>query len=54
MMRGFGDNLGDVRASAYAPDGTRRTTTTRPTARQSTSSSGGRAVQGNGFFPLFR
>jgi hypothetical protein len=54
MMRGFGDNLGDVRASAYAPDGTRRTTTARPTARQNTNSSGGRAVQGNGFFPQFR
>ena len=54
MMRGLGDNLSDVRASAYAPDGTRRTTTARPTARQNTNSSGGRAVQGNGFFPLFR
>jgi hypothetical protein len=54
MMRGFGDNLGDVRASAYAPDGTLRTTTARPTARQNTNSSGGRAAQGNGFFPLFR
>jgi hypothetical protein len=54
MMRGFGDNLSDVRASAYAPDGTRRTTTARPTSRQNTNSSGGRAAQGNGFFPLFR
>jgi hypothetical protein len=45
MMRGFGDNLGDVRASAYAPDGTRRTTT-RPR--------GTGAAQGNGVFPLFR
>jgi hypothetical protein len=25
MMRGFGDNLSDVPASAYSPDGTRRT-----------------------------
>jgi hypothetical protein len=54
IMRGFGDNLGDVRASAYAPDGTRRATTARPTTRQNTNSSGGRAAQGNGFFPMFR
>jgi hypothetical protein len=54
MMRGFGDNLGDVRASAYAPDGTPRAPTARPTSRQNTNTSGGRAAQGNGFFPLFR
>jgi hypothetical protein len=54
MMRGFGDNLSDVRASAYAPDGTRRAPTARPTPRQSTNTSGGRAAQGSGFFPLFR
>jgi hypothetical protein len=54
MMRGFGDNLSDARASAYAPDGTRRTTTARPTSRQNTNSSDGRAAQGSGFFPLFR
>jgi hypothetical protein len=47
MMRGFGDNLGDVRASAYVPDGPRRTTTARPARGQG-------AVQGNGFFPMFR
>jgi len=51
MMRGFGDNLGDVRASAYAPDGTRRTTTARPNAN---SARGTGAAQGNGVFPLFR
>ena len=54
IMRGFGDNLGDAGAAAYAPDDTRRTTTARPTSRQNTNSSGGRAAQGNGFFPLFR
>jgi hypothetical protein len=51
MMRGFGEDLSDVRASAYAPDGAR---TARPTSRQNANTSGGRAAQGNAFFPLFR
>jgi hypothetical protein len=53
-MRGFGDNLGDVCASAYAPDGTPRAPIARPTSRQNINTSGGRAAQGNGFFPMFR
>ena len=51
-MRRFGDNLGDVGASAYAPNGTRRTTTVRPTSGARGPGAG--VAQGNGFFPLFR
>jgi hypothetical protein len=58
-VRRFGDDLSDLRASAYAPDGTRRTTTGRPGSRQDTHNYGVRgrgagAAQGNGFFLLFR
>jgi hypothetical protein len=52
MMRGFGDNLSDVPASAYAPDGTRRTigrATSRHNANHEPS-----AAQRNRLFPLFR
>jgi hypothetical protein len=51
-MRRFGDNLGDVGASAYAPNGTRRTTTVRPTSGARGPGAG--VAQGNGVFPLFR
>jgi hypothetical protein len=57
-VRRFGDDLSDLRASAYAPDGTRRTTR-RPASRQNAYNYGARGpgagvAQGNGFFPLFR
>jgi hypothetical protein len=35
-VRRFGDDLGDLRASAYAADGTQRTTTGPPTQLQGT------------------
>jgi hypothetical protein len=43
----FGDNLIDLRASAYAPDGPGRAMAVRPAARPG-------VARGNGFFPLFR
>jgi hypothetical protein len=51
-MRRFGDDPSDVGASAYAPNGTRRTTTVRPAS--GTRGPGAGVAQGNGFFPLFR
>jgi hypothetical protein len=51
-MRRFGDDLGDVGASAYAPNSPRRTTTVRPAAGARGPGAGD--AQGNGVFPLFR
>jgi hypothetical protein len=50
-MRRLGDNLSDVGASAYAPNGTRRTTV-RPASGARGPGAG--VAQGNGVFPLFR
>jgi hypothetical protein len=34
VVRGFGDNLGDIPVTSYAPDGSRRTIVIRPTSIQ--------------------
>ena len=47
-VRRFGDDLSDLRASAYAFDGTRRTTTGPPTRLQGTYNYGARGAQRNG------
>jgi hypothetical protein len=49
-VRRFGDDLGDLRASAYAPEGARRGARQRGYGSRNT---GGFAM-GNGFFPFFR
>jgi len=46
-VRRFGDDLGDLRASAYAPEPARRS------GRRNHGSQSGFAI-GNGFFPFFR
>src|SRR5262245_11135807 len=46
-VRRFGDDLGDLRASAYAPEPARRS------GRRNSGPQGGFAM-GNGFFPFFR
>jgi hypothetical protein len=48
VVRRFGDDLGDLRASAYAPEGARRA------ARQRGNGSRNGFAMGNGFFPFFR
>jgi hypothetical protein len=49
VVRRFGDDMGDLRASAYAPEGARRG------ARQRGSRNPGAGfAMGNGFFPFFR
>jgi hypothetical protein len=50
QMRRFGDDLSGVGASAYAPDGRRRTVRPSPGTR----GPGAGVAQGNGVFPLFR
>ena len=50
VVRRFGDDLGDLRASAYAPESARRGARQRGYGSRNT---GGFAM-GNGFFPFFR
>jgi hypothetical protein len=51
-LRRFGNDLGDVGASAFAPNSPRRTTTVRPASGARDPGAG--VAQGNGVFPLFR
>jgi hypothetical protein len=53
-VRRFGDDLSDVRASAYAPDGSRRPPSNGALRRDATRGQAPGAATGNPFFPLFR